>query len=890
MRNFLESAKRTQDRIKITQEEMELVSRSHETSGKGFEFYIDWIKAMKNPVALQRQNEERKGSMLKTDSIRRRSTYLMQPGGFGEGGDSETSDLTKYCQRNLKYGAATLEELAAVRMATLEAKVPPELTEEYEKAKHTIGILLSDYMSKIAELDHELMTSFKENDDINEKIDNFMQDIRERKVHEKLFVQRYQHLSQLMQKNSEYYQEEIDALRRRIDEERREKVKAAKAAADNRKIQELKLSKEQEQKRYEEEMEKLRDQLSSDAQAAVDKISLERSEAVSKVKKLEGELSGLRSRNNQLNRTLNELETKINNFLEDNNYSYKGSKRGIDLLVSEFERIEKRLEEKLELEEDYENLKKQYQQILNKKNRYEDGYQSTKEELEQTQQELAQLKQKFITYRGESVETIDRLSRENAELTKRSSRLEESNKIYVEKDQQDTEKIDELQLLNDQLKIKNEYLSAMIKVSKDQKEEPTMVSQMDSVNLALTLTNKDKDKELEYLKKKLINLRQENRTLRRKVESLQRELERGAKAQGAESNQNKPHNIPKAPASEKGETKRKDHLDELNDLRGLHTDLEARYERLSGQLWKLERENKGLRQINSQLRESYEKSTGNRNLTPIPSYATVADKEQHLSSKSIRKKDSFEGFEDDSDDEQCDVYQINDKLNADILALKKEREQAFDLMQKFRAENNLLRKNSKSQKERVEELVRQRKDAEERLNNFIKQREFEIENSPVCIGVGVQTEKSGWQVRSEDLETEIEQLRMKLDGLRAELEESSQELKNLGEGREQLLEVIGKLGDEKNYLVQLLKRFGETVRVKGRHVSGIGEEELKGMVQEIAELRRRSLYQGKLYEVVRYVDSGVSEEGKFTSDDQIESIYSNNLNWLQFSLIFFVIF
>lgn len=166
---------------------------------------------------------------------------------------------------------------------------------------------------------------------------------------------------------------------------------------------------------------------------------------------------------------------------------------------------------------------------------------------------------------------------------------------------------------------------------------------------------------------------------------------------------------------------------EIPYLREIINKLEKTLAKLSADLFNQQRVNRGLREINSQLRESYEKSTGNRTHTPIPSYATDVDKQTHPSIVN-EQNDSFEGFNTDSDDEgDSDVFEINKNLNRILAEMNKEKVKVANEVMALKSQIRLLEDNDlvlmediKKMRERMANIEKEREEFLEKIKNLRK--------------------------------------------------------------------------------------------------------------------------------------------------------------------------
>jgi hypothetical protein len=706
-----------------------------------------------------------------------------------------------------------------------------------------------------------------ENKEINEKLGKFMQEVRERKKNAKYSEERYKHLKELMKKNEEYLQEEVELLRRRVESLRKEKRKLAKLAA--RKSQE---NKEQSKKAKgdEETLEKLKElkeDMSLIAKETVNKIRGERDASLEMNEQLRTKLESMTEENAAYRIKFKEVDTKLREWSEDNNYVYKNLLASLDELITEAEKNQRKLEEKKDIEIDYEHLKKQYSTILTKKKKYEDEYHLTKNTLDQVQNDLETCRQDLLTLKAESSESIDILTKQKSEsvnklqmekddLTKFNSRVLANNARLEKSNELLQSKYDQILLTKDQLEVKIGYLSSLVKIEKEGKREPASLTINESEKLELTLSLKDKEKELDHYKRKVQNLKQKITSLKITIETKTRQLERSSTSarknpklkelQATRIEIIKPEEMGSPLVHRSKATNGANSeaiMTEFEVIKERYKNLEIKFHSLSGELWKQERENRGLREINSQLRESYEKSTGNRNHTPIPSYATVMDKEQTRGM--MKKSDSFEGFDDESDDDMLDVHEVNQKLNEDVRILKGKMKGFEERNLRLEKDVEILEKNDKEMNEQI------LKDGER-----IRELELMIENGQQP-EAAVLTQEMDCQV---DSETELElkktedivnKLQQKIDQLRISLKSSQNEQEQFKMQITKFKEVTSILNAQKQYLITLLRSMDGEIQIGGFDLANTSDPQLDDLILKISIAKKHNPLQGKLYEVIR---------------------------------------
>lgn len=873
MRNTLFSTSKLSEDTESVQFELKELQSQHIELGKGFGYFLTWVNDCIN------------GNYESHDPS---SPYRHSPRGvekdiFDDRKQSiKGTDLTSFAYQILqKKHSFSIEELAIMRLANLEMKITnEEVMMEFIKAKHTIGILISDYLYKIEQLDTTLSNSFKQNDNLKQKLEEFMNTLRERNLNDKLSAERYQHLDNLMMKNQEYYEEEKYELKKLIEKLQFEKQNLKE---DVKRYKDLtRRMKEEALGEVDEKVEELSTDMSNIAYDTLKKIKKENEQKKIYYGNLEAENSRLGAKNEILEKFRLEVEGGVKGFMERNNYQYKAQngefQKNLEIIFSEFERLEKISKEKKNLDEEHENLRKAYDKIFEKKKRFEESNEKNSGDLEETRALLDKTREDLLRIEGESEETIKLLKSENKKIREEK----EKEKMKFENERSDlltermnlkgevkelSERIDELSLENDQFRTKNEFLNGLIK-PKSGKDDNVYLSDLELESLDLKLTLQDKEKENEHLRGKINNYKQLLKDYKKRANNIS-PIEIST-SKSALTNQEDQPDTPLFTAShlDKKSSNKKENDQEIQYLKQNIEKLENNLAKLSADLFNHQRINKGLREINSQLRESYEKSTGNRTHTPIPSYATEVDKQTHPSFMN-EQNDSFEGFKNDSDDEdEQNLLDINKNLNNIITKLGEEKDviggQVNNLKSQIRIlEDNdlLLQEDMKKLRKRVEEIERENAELSKS-----KEKPKQLEFSSAVNNLEIQYSRDEKDAeRIIELEADFLYERDKVETFKIYEEEFLKE-------KETLNQVIWILNEEKQYLLQLLRKMKDSdIFINGAKIEKMKLKELSNLITEIVKSREEDRTQGRLFEVyrTRYVDiaNGRALENRIERND-----------------------
>ena len=755
---------------------------------------------------------------------------------------SSNTRLTEFAGQSSKT-VDSIERLMIERVANLEQSIKEENANEYIQVKNTLGILISDYLMKLEQLDIALANSEKQNDHLKSKLDDFMKELRQRNESEILQRERYHELTELLHIQDNLHQEHIEMLQGALLEnsttirDLKEQSKRVEVVVDE---------KNNDGKREIEESEKqenLKQQLEAELSSKNNLIS----QLQSQIKDLDQEnntrVDSEKTRNSELQKRIGELNSEISRFLEEENYGQRSSIDGLKLLVSEYARSKARLQKLDPLPEKIESLQRHYDELYEVK-------QSLAKKVED-------LETKIDLTVGQKTKLTDDLKQAEKDLkqlrlvnTQQNSKFEEiqNNLVLV------SEKNKTLQQSEKGLKQKLDFLQKAIDVVPDAKQvketnQGTKLTQQEYKEIAREMELKEKNSELEYLRSRIEQLKTENLALKDQYKPQAEHSTAGICEPSAELD----IQILKSQNEILGH--------QLKGLTDQKTSLESKLNLAQGDIWRLERELKGVREINSQLRESYEIQTGNRNHTPIPSYATGVDKNAVFKDPSPARKGSFiDDISSYGEDDEIELELMNKEICQKNELLEEELKKMVGKLADHKSLLNTAKGHIGILEQELNALKSSKKEDQTRIP--------EVKKNPQNVNhVSTQAEDNYLDQKLKKIESENSRLQEEVNLLNSQKETQatiSSDKSMLNEHQE-LLDVIETLTMHKTFLIELLIKLGEKdeINFSGIKVSASNYSDIETQIQHILELRKSNPIQGNIYTIerirIRYVEEKVED-------------------------------
>lgn len=122
----------------------------------------------------------------------------------------------------------SIEMLLVKKVAALEKKATSKFKKEVDSVKHTLGVMMCDYLQKIEQLDLQCVSSKKLTEDTVQKLNHYMNLTRQFKKNQGLQQERYEHLTVVMSKQKEINYKVIRNLQKKLENARRQLAEQGK--------------------------------------------------------------------------------------------------------------------------------------------------------------------------------------------------------------------------------------------------------------------------------------------------------------------------------------------------------------------------------------------------------------------------------------------------------------------------------------------------------------------------------------------------------------------------------------------------------------------------------------------------------------------------------------